>query len=182
MNKFYLQTKSNGSEYQIYIQEIISEEKFLKKRYRKKKNENSFSIPNANLQNHLIKSSEESKRTNRKYLSSIKGWRLTLSESYIKEIVKKIQKDAKKTQQTTLLGEKIKILKKNDEIEIPEEDGVKLSLTFKSTARIRKMEKVDQILLNIRSMSYEEAYYWYSKVFTRSYSRKGVKAFRILMG
>ena len=49
-------------------------------------------------------------------------------------------------------------------------------------SQIRKMRKIDKILLNIKSMSREETYYWYSKVFNNRRKQTGVKALRILIG
>ena len=60
-------------------------------------------------------------------------------------------------------------------LEIDEEDGVRLALLFKTVSRIRKMSKIDMILLNIKSMSREEVYYWYSKVFTNKRRQTGVR-------
>ncbi|KKM69311.1 hypothetical protein LCGC14_1452040 [marine sediment metagenome] len=111
------------------------------------------------------------------------GWRLTLIEPYIKEILRnnKIKNGNDKNVQINLKYEKADQNYKRNKIIIDEEDGVRLALLFKTACRIRKMGKIDKILLNLKSLSREEAYYWYSKVFNNGRKQNGVRALRILM-
>ena len=111
------------------------------------------------------------------------GWRLTLIEPYIKEILRnnKSKNGNDKDVQINLNREKADQNNKRKKIIIDEEDGVRLALLFKTACRIRKMGKIDKILLNLKSISREEAYYWYSKVFNNGRKQNGVRALRILM-
>ncbi len=111
------------------------------------------------------------------------GWRLTLIEPYIKEILRnnKSKNEIDKNVQMNLKREKADQNNKRKKIIIDEEDGVRLALLFKTACRIRKMGKIDKILLNLKSISREEAYYWYSKVFNNGRKQNGVRALRILM-
>jgi len=101
-------------------------------------------------------------------------------EPYVKEIVKMNRK--RNSIQMNLNLEKINSKIDQEKLKIEEEDGVRLALLFKTISRIRKMGKIDNILLNIKSMSREEAYYWYSKVFFNRRKQNGVRALRILIG
>ncbi len=111
------------------------------------------------------------------------GWRLTLIEPYIKEILRsnKSKNGNDNNVQMNLKREKADQNYKKNKIIIDEEDGVRLALLFKTACRIRKMGKIDKILLNLKSISREEAYYWYSKVFNNGRKQNGVRALRILM-
>ncbi len=111
------------------------------------------------------------------------GWRLTLIEPYIKEVLRnnKSKNRNDKDVQINLKREKADQNNKRKKIIIDEEDGVRLALLFKTACRIRKMGKIDKILLNLKSISREEAYYWYSKVFNNGRKQNGVRALRLLM-
>ena len=111
------------------------------------------------------------------------GWRLTLIEPYIKEILRNNENKNgnDKNVQMNLKHEKADQNNKRNKIIIDEEDGVRLALLFKTACRIRKMGKIDKILLNLKSISREEAYYWYSKVFNNGRKQNGVRALRLLM-
>ncbi len=84
-----------------------------------------------------------------------------------------------------MLKQKINIIdplgNSNDlELFIEEESGVRLSLLFESIRSISTMTSIDKILNYIRTISKEEAYYWFSKCFFRKFQKSGLKAFKIL--
>ena len=168
MNTFQLKIdsdRSQGLKYQIYTKELIQDPELyaIKEISKSKKNLNW-----------------KKKRAQFKKLADTYGWRLNLVEPYVKEIVKINSK--KNGAQMNLNMKKANLKLDQQKLEIDEEDGVRLALLFKTVSRIRKMSKVDKILLNIKSMSREEAYYWYSKVFANRRKQTGVRALRILIG
>ena len=122
----------------------------------------------------------QEKRGQFRKLADTYGWRLSLVEPYVKEIVK--INNQKNGTQMNLNMKKVNQKLEQKKLQIDEEDGVRLALLFKTVSRIRKMRKVDKILLHIKSMSREEAYYWYSKVFINRSKQTGVRALRILIG
>ena len=116
-------------------------------------------------------------------ISSLSGWRLTLIEHYIKANNNKIFKN--NLVQVNLLKQKINIidtLRKVNELElfIEEEFGVRLALLFECIRNINVMTKIDKILNYVRTISKEEAYYWFSKCFFRKSQKPGIRAFKIL--
>ena len=168
MNTFQLKIdteRNQGLKYQIYTKELTQDPEL-----------NPVKLISKSKQN--LKWQE--KRGQFRKLADTYGWRLSLLEPYVKEIVKinnkkngnQVNKNMKKTNQRI----------EQKKLEIDEEDGVRLALLFKTVSRMRKMSKVDKILLNIKSMSREEAYYWYSKVFINRRKQTGVRALRILIG
>lgn len=168
MNTFQLKIdvdRSQGMKYQIYTKELIQDHELIKVKKGSKSKKN-------------LKWQE--KRGQFRKLADTYGWRLSLVEPYIKEIVKINNK--KNGIQMNLNMKKVNLKLDQKKLEIDEEDGVRLALLFKTVSRIRKMSKVDKILLNVKSMSREEAYYWYSKVFTNRRKQTGVRALRILIG
>jgi len=168
MNTFQLKIDSDrkqGLKYQIYTKNLIQdpELKTVKEVSKSKKN---------------LRWQE--KRGQFRKLADTYGWRLSLVEPYVKEIVK--INNQKNGTQMNLNKKKVNQKLEQKKLQIDEEDGVRLALLFKTVSRIRKMSKVDKILLNVKSMSREEAYYWYSKVFTNRRKQSGVRALRILIG
>jgi len=168
MNTFQLKIdteRNQGLKYQIYTKELIQDPELntVKKISKSKKN---------------LKWQE--KREQFRKLADTYGWRLSLLEPYVKEIVK-INNKKNGTQMNQNMKKTYQRIEQK-KLEIDEEDGVRLALLFKTVSRIRKMSKVDRILLNIKSMSREETYYWYSKVFTNRKRQTGVRALRILIG
>ena len=168
MNTFQLKIdteRNQGLKYQIYTKELAQD-------------------PGLNLVKKIPKSKKnikwQEKRDQFRKLADTYGWRLSLLEPYVKEIVKINNK--RNGNQTNLNMKKNNKRIEQKKLEIDEEDGVRLALLFKTVSRIRKMSKVDRILLNIKSMSREETYYWYSKVFTNRKRQTGVRALRILIG
>ena len=168
MNSFQLKIQTDrrqGLKYQIFSEESVNEQ-------------------GINSANKILKNKNydkwQKKQNQFKKLADTYGWRLVLVEPYIKEIIKTNEK--KNSTQMDLNLEKAKRIIKQKKLEIDEEDGVRLALLFKTVSQIRKMRKIDKILLNIKSMSREEAYYWYSKVFTNRRKQTGVRSLRILIG
>jgi|SRR5271157_6023142 len=113
-------------------------------------------------------------------LTNASGWRLSLVDPYVKQVIKR--NSGNESSHSSLVGPNDDAAINKEQVVISEEDGVRLSLLFRTIARMQKMTKVHHILLSIKSMIREESYYWYSKVFSNHYSTKGVKAFRILIG
>jgi len=168
MNTFQLKIdtdRSQGLKYRIYTKELIKD-------------------PELNTIKEVSKSKKnlkwQKKRGQFRKLADSYGWRLSLVEPYVKEIVKINNKENGTQMNLNMKKANLKLDQKK--LKIDEEDGVRLALLFKTVSRIRKMSKVDKILLNIKSMSREEAYYWYSKVFTNRRKQTGVRALRILIG
>ncbi|MGQ4875760.1 MAG: DUF7680 family protein [Promethearchaeia archaeon] len=168
MNIFLLKVKkerNNGLRYQIYSKELLNNDQnvneyHLQRKYRK-----------------------QSKMNNFKKLADSYGWRLKLLEPYIKEIVKfNLKKNNSESSIQINLNNQEVNNSKMQKIEIDEENGVRLALLFKLVSHIRKMKRLDKILLNIKTMSKEEIYYWFSKVFNNEKKQSGLKALRILIG
>ncbi len=166
MNTFQLKINKNNNKKLIY--QIFSKE-----------NQNNSKIS----KNNKFSENKHTRRSQFRKLAHTYGWRLTLIEPYIKEILSnnKSKNGNDKHVQMNLKREKVDQNIKRNKIIIDEEDGVRLALLFKTACRIRKMGKIDKILLNLKSMSREEAYYWYSKVFNNGRKQNGVRALRLLI-
>jgi hypothetical protein len=96
----------------------------------------------------------------------LKGWRLSLALPYIRK-----------------LSHQLKFADHdNPNHKVPEEDGVRLALTFLGIGNLRKLEKAENLCREINSMSQEEAYYWYAKALGRWPESAGVRALRTLFG
>lgn len=135
------------------------------------------------IENNLIPDPKKELLFNK--ISSIKGWRLTLVEHYIRDLANKNKIFKNNLVQVNLVKQKINIIdtlrKVNDlELFIEEEFGVRLALLFESIRNINVMTRIDKILNYIRAISKEEAYYWFSKCFFRKFQKSGLRAFRIL--
>ena len=64
---------------------------------------------------------------------------------------------------------------------LAEEFGVRLGLLFLAVKPITKVERIEAISHGLRSMTSEEAYYWYSKCTTSPTSERAQKALRVLL-
>ena len=120
-----------------------------------------------------------------KKISSLNVWRLTLAEHFIKDLANRNKIFKNNPVQVNLLKQKINIIdtlrKVNDlELFIEEEFGVRLALLFESIRNIKVMTRIDKILNYVRTISKEEAYYWFSKCFFRKFQKSGLRAFKIL--
>ena len=183
MNDFFLKIESSsksGMNYRIYAKKTTEEGENGKDLTLGTINQ---SPQDQTSRNHSKKSRRGKKRRNKgkKLIAGTNSWRVNLIEPYIKETIKK--NTTVKGYQRTLDGNKFQPQPSNiDEIIINEEDGVRLSILFKSISRLQKMERIDSILANVRTMNREEAYYWYSKIFQHRKNTKGMRAFRDLFG
>ena len=64
---------------------------------------------------------------------------------------------------------------------LSEESGVRLALLFMAVRRLAKVERMDVIAQGIRSMTSEEAYYWYAKCTGSPAAERAQKALRVLL-
>jgi hypothetical protein len=64
---------------------------------------------------------------------------------------------------------------------LSEESGVRLGLLFLAIKPIAKMNRVEAISHGLRTMTSEEAYYWYSKCTTSLTAERAQKALRVLL-
>jgi len=105
-------------------------------------------------------------RRGRTKIGALKGWRLSLTLPYIRKILHqlKLAEDSNPTHS------------------LPEEEGVRLALTFLGIRNLRKLEKAENLCRQIYSMSQEETYYWYAKALSRRPQTSGIRALRILYG
>lgn len=183
MNEFFLKAESSsksGTVYRIYAKEATEEGE--------KRQENSQETANQSIQDKSTRIPKKKGRKGKnkrikgkKFIASANSWRVNLIEPFIKEIMKK--NSAVKGFQQTLDGNRIQQSPSNNgDMIINEEDGVRLSVLFRSICRLQKMPRIDSILANVRTMNREEAYYWYSKIFPYRKNSKGMKAFRDLFG
>jgi len=65
--------------------------------------------------------------------------------------------------------------------QLSEELGVRLGLLFLAVKPLRKVARMGEISEQVRSMTEEEAYYWYSKTTDQRVGRRSQKALRILL-
>ena len=64
---------------------------------------------------------------------------------------------------------------------LPEHQGVRLGLLMLSVKPLRKLRRIETISDQIKDMSDEEAYYWFSKCTAEDHARRAQKALRILL-
>lgn len=64
---------------------------------------------------------------------------------------------------------------------LDEELGVRLGLLFLAVKPLRKVTRMSEISEQIRAMTEEEAYYWFSKITDNGVGRRCQKALRILL-
>lgn len=62
-----------------------------------------------------------------------------------------------------------------------EETGVRLGLLFLTVAPLSRLDRIETISRELRDMSTEEAYYWYSKCTTPDYAGRAQQALRVLL-
>ena len=97
-------------------------------------------------------------------VGSLKGWRLSLTLPYIRRSTHRL-----KTSENS-----------DSTLRVPEEDGVRLALTFLGVRNMRKLERAERLCREIHSMSQEESYYWYAKALEHSQTTTGIRALRTL--
>ena len=96
----------------------------------------------------------------------MKGWRLSLALPYIRKL-----------SHHPIFGDR-----DNPNHRVPEEEGVRLALTFLGIRNLRKLENAETLCREINSMSQEEAYYWYAKALGHRPESAGIRALRTLFG
>ena len=64
---------------------------------------------------------------------------------------------------------------------LEEPAGVRLGLLLMAVKPLRKHQRIEEVAAGLRSMSDEEAYYWYSKCTQRSAGRRAQRALRVLL-
>jgi hypothetical protein len=64
--------------------------------------------------------------------------------------------------------------------ELPEQAGVRLGLVLMATKPLSKMRRIEEISGAVRTMSDDEAYYWYSKSRDADHGHRAQRAFRDL--
>jgi hypothetical protein len=65
-------------------------------------------------------------------------------------------------------------------LRLPEEAGVRLGLVLLATKPLRKIRRIEEVSAAVRSMSTEEAYYWFAKCTDRVTGPRAQRAFRDL--
>lgn len=65
-------------------------------------------------------------------------------------------------------------------LRLPEEAGVRLALVLLATRPLRKIRRIEEVSTAVRSMSPEEAYYWFAKCTDPNYGFRAQRAFRDL--
>jgi len=104
-------------------------------------------------------------------ISSLKGWRLSVALPHIRKVLHETEKHGESSNQ-----------KIDDRtVNINEEAGVRLALTFLGIRHLHKLERAEKLCQEIQSMSREEAYYWYSKVHNPKEHSPGIRAIRTLL-
>jgi hypothetical protein len=64
---------------------------------------------------------------------------------------------------------------------LSEAQGVRLGLLFLAVKPLRKMTRMTTIAEQVRGMTDEEAYYWFSKTTTAATARRAQRAMRVLL-
>ena len=102
-------------------------------------------------------------------MGSLKGWRLSVALPYIRKL------------SSSLL--RVRAFNFSTETHtLPEEDGVRLALTFIGIRNLRKLDRAEKLAREIHAMGQEESYYWYAKALTARDGATGIKALRTLFG
>ncbi len=67
------------------------------------------------------------------------------------------------------------------ELSLGETTGVRLGLLFLALRPLRRVERMERVAAGVRSMTDEEAYYWFSKCVARDSGRRARRALRLLL-
>jgi hypothetical protein len=70
---------------------------------------------------------------------------------------------------------------RREPFELAEPAGVRLGLLFLAVKPLRKVTRMNSIAEQVRAMTDEEAYYWFSKATTARTSRRAQRAMRVLL-
>lgn len=65
-------------------------------------------------------------------------------------------------------------------LRLPEPAGVRLGLVLLATKPLRKVRRIEEISSAVRTMSEDEAYYWFAKCTDKDRGRRAQRAFRDL--
>jgi hypothetical protein len=110
----------------------------------------------------------EGRRHGKAKVGILKGWRLSVATPYIRKILP--------------LSHKTRSFEnpKNDTHPLPEEEGVRLALTFLGIRNLKKLGRAENVAREIHAMSQEESYYWYAKAHIGKHGSAGIRALRTL--
>lgn len=67
------------------------------------------------------------------------------------------------------------------ELPLGDATGVRLGLLFLTLRPLRRVERMERVAAGLRSMTDEEAYYWFSKCVARDTGRHARRALRLLL-
>lgn len=67
------------------------------------------------------------------------------------------------------------------ELPLGEATGVRLGLLFLALRPLQRVERMERVAASLRSMTDEEAYYWFSKCVARDTGRRARRALRLLV-
>jgi hypothetical protein len=112
----------------------------------------------------------EAKRRGKSKVGTLKGWRLSVALPYIRKLTPLPRRTRPHGHVLT------------DTETLPEEDGVRLALTFLGIRNLKKLERAEKLVREIHAMTQEESYYWYAKALATQDGATGVRAMRTLFG
>ncbi len=112
----------------------------------------------------------EARRRGKAKVGSLKGWRLSVALPYIRKLSPSSNRPRISDNLATYTHS------------LPEEDGVRLALTFLGIRNLRKLDRAENLAREIHGMSLEESYYWYAKALVARDGAPGIKAMRTLFG
>ena len=115
------------------------------------------------------KKAGEKKRPPAKKIGRLKGNPLILARQAVYDSLKQNQYDPKSLS-----------YKRQTPYVLDETSGVNLAVLFQALKRLSKPERIANITQGIRSMSNEEAHYWFAKMSDRHH-RSAQKAIRVLL-
>ncbi len=115
------------------------------------------------------KKAGEKKRPPAKKIGRLKGNPLILARQAVYDSLKQNQYDPKSLS-----------YKRQTPYVLDETSGVNLAVLFQALKRLSKPERIANITQGIRSMSNEEAHYWFAKMSDR-HNRSAQKAIRVLL-
>jgi hypothetical protein len=110
----------------------------------------------------------EARRHGKAKVGSLKGWRLSVATPYIR-------KTLPVSHRTQTLDNAM-----TNTRPLPEEDGVRLALTFLGIRNLKKLGRAENVAREIHAMSQEESYYWYAKALAGRHGSAGIRALRTL--
>ncbi|ANV85852.1 hypothetical protein AWQ21_15075 (plasmid) [Picosynechococcus sp. PCC 7003] len=115
------------------------------------------------------KKAGEKKRPPAKKIGRLKGNPLILARQAVYDSLKQNQYDPKSLS-----------YKRQTPYVLDETSGVNLAVLFQALKRLSKPERIANITQGVRSMSNEEAHYWFAKM-SNGHNRSAQKAIRVLL-